>query len=387
MDHRVVSILSSALKFTTISNDCLRDPSLSFKAKGLLTWLLSHHNDFTFTMEFIYGSSTDKRRSVDSAIKELESQGYLYQCRTRDTKRFVGRTIIVTDDPKLTTIDQIVGLMEEQAERSSLTLHTPDLEKIRASKKLLCKNASRSCTMCKMNMTPVHFAQNLCAKCTTKKEQERKTILKHHHDARGVGEEHPPEKDLVADDDVVQDDSPWIAGLDDDASMPDRGSRDVLPPEKRADYTMFKQEWARATKQQWDTARNGDLLLFILRYWNRTELHIVMKSLTKKRRTITNPLAYFMKSLEMVSSTPQRRGDSNEVFLEDLINTDSNAPISTQDATEHPKTNEGAPKTLEELTERMRKAGLARMPRHVEAARAEIEERFPDYIFNAGEEQ
>lgn len=69
--------------FTTISNYHLRDKSLSMKAKGLLTIMLSLPEDWDYTIAGLATLSADGRDSITTTIRELETYGYIkrQQCR------------------------------------------------------------------------------------------------------------------------------------------------------------------------------------------------------------------------------------------------------------------------------------------------------------------
>jgi len=61
----------------------MRDPNISFKAKGLLVYLLSHKVGYTITRAQIVRETTDGRDAVDSAIRDLVAAGYLQTTQTR----------------------------------------------------------------------------------------------------------------------------------------------------------------------------------------------------------------------------------------------------------------------------------------------------------------
>ncbi|MEU4558409.1 hypothetical protein AB0F72_08465 [Actinoplanes sp. NPDC023936] len=63
--------------FTRVPNEWARDPKLSYKAKGLLTYLLSHEDGYRLTLEQMIAESTGGKAAVYSAIKELRERGYL----------------------------------------------------------------------------------------------------------------------------------------------------------------------------------------------------------------------------------------------------------------------------------------------------------------------
>jgi uncharacterized protein YebE (UPF0316 family) len=64
---------------TTTNNKLINDISISFKAKGLFYQLLSTYGkEFEITkLEILSLSKKDKSISIYSAIKELESKGFL----------------------------------------------------------------------------------------------------------------------------------------------------------------------------------------------------------------------------------------------------------------------------------------------------------------------
>lgn len=63
--------------FTTIANDLLQDRRLSWKAKGLMAYVLSLPDDWHFSIEGLATFSPDGRTTVETILKELKSLGYL----------------------------------------------------------------------------------------------------------------------------------------------------------------------------------------------------------------------------------------------------------------------------------------------------------------------
>ena len=72
--------------FTMISNVGLKDEKLSFKAKGLLAYMLSLPDDWVFYETELVNHSTDGLASVKSGLKELQERGYLDRNRERNAK-------------------------------------------------------------------------------------------------------------------------------------------------------------------------------------------------------------------------------------------------------------------------------------------------------------
>ena len=72
--------------FTTISNYHLRDKSLSMKAKGLLTIMLSLPEEWDYTIKGLAALSADGRDSISATIRELEEHGYIKRHQSRGEK-------------------------------------------------------------------------------------------------------------------------------------------------------------------------------------------------------------------------------------------------------------------------------------------------------------
>lgn len=79
--------------FTIIDNNWLRDPRLSWKAKGLLAYIASHAAGHTLRTEQIQAEGADSRDAIRSGLRELEEAGYL----TRVQQRGEGGRIVSTD--------------------------------------------------------------------------------------------------------------------------------------------------------------------------------------------------------------------------------------------------------------------------------------------------
>ena len=86
--------------FTMISNVGLKDDRLSFKAKGLLSYMLSLPDDWIFYESEIVNHATDGKQSVRTGMKELEKFGYLVKEQKRNSKgKFAKIDWVVSDEP------------------------------------------------------------------------------------------------------------------------------------------------------------------------------------------------------------------------------------------------------------------------------------------------
>lgn len=93
--------------YATIHAEALADGTLSFKARGILAYLLSTPPGSTTTPEKLAKAGTDGERAVKSGIKELQDAGYL----TRDEFG----NLQVTDVPGI--LEPVQDALPEPVER------------------------------------------------------------------------------------------------------------------------------------------------------------------------------------------------------------------------------------------------------------------------------
>ena len=72
--------------YTVMSNHHLRNTSLSLKAKGLLSLMLSLPDNWDYTTKGLASICKDGIDSICSAVKELEQHGYIVRERVRNNK-------------------------------------------------------------------------------------------------------------------------------------------------------------------------------------------------------------------------------------------------------------------------------------------------------------
>jgi hypothetical protein len=84
-------------EFVQIPNAYIRDARLSLKARGLLTYLVSHIEGWSLTVDQIANKSIEGKDAIRSAIVELELLGYLK--RTQSNNGRFGEVTWTTADP------------------------------------------------------------------------------------------------------------------------------------------------------------------------------------------------------------------------------------------------------------------------------------------------
>ena len=104
--------------FAQIHNAALADGRLSFKARGILAFLLSRPPGWKTSAERLAKSGVDGERAVKSGLRELEAHGYLKRTRTHadgsDPDVPAGTWVhnqVVTDQPETIEEDMEVDTM------------------------------------------------------------------------------------------------------------------------------------------------------------------------------------------------------------------------------------------------------------------------------------
>lgn len=70
-------------RFTTICNEAVEDTRLSYRARGVLLWLLSKPDDWKINSRLIAEYGTEGRDAVIAALKELEVVGYIRRVKVQ----------------------------------------------------------------------------------------------------------------------------------------------------------------------------------------------------------------------------------------------------------------------------------------------------------------
>ena len=87
--------------YTVMSNYHLRDKSLSLKAKGLLSQMLSLPDDWDYTLKGLALINREKIDAIRQAIRELEQAGYIVRSRERDERgRLRGADYVIYEQPQ-----------------------------------------------------------------------------------------------------------------------------------------------------------------------------------------------------------------------------------------------------------------------------------------------
>ena len=111
--------------YTVMSNYHLRDMSLSLKAKGLLSLMLSLPENWDYTMKGLARICKDGIDSISGGIRELEEHGYLIRERVRGANGQLGSIeYTILEQPKEPTPAQEKPIRENPVQVNP-TLVTP----------------------------------------------------------------------------------------------------------------------------------------------------------------------------------------------------------------------------------------------------------------------
>ena len=90
--------------YTVMANFHLRDKSLSLKAVGLLSKMLSFNDGWKFSTKGLSAICKEGLDAILSALRELEKHGYLVRHRQRDGKGRMSSTIFeIYEEPQEST--------------------------------------------------------------------------------------------------------------------------------------------------------------------------------------------------------------------------------------------------------------------------------------------
>ena len=82
--HMAKITINKKTNYTTIDNNIFKNKNLSLKARGLLTTMLSLPNEWDYTVNGLCTILKDGKSSIQSALRELEENGYLVRVQTKD---------------------------------------------------------------------------------------------------------------------------------------------------------------------------------------------------------------------------------------------------------------------------------------------------------------
>jgi uncharacterized phage protein (TIGR02220 family) len=86
--------------YVVMNRTALNDKRLSWKAKGIMAYMLSMPDDWVFYITELTKHSTDGEKAFRSGLKELKENGYVKRNAVREGNKIVGWETIVTEIPQ-----------------------------------------------------------------------------------------------------------------------------------------------------------------------------------------------------------------------------------------------------------------------------------------------
>ena len=109
--------------YTVMSNHHLRNHTLSLKAKGLLSQMLSLSDDWDYTLQGLAQINKESIDAIREAVRELERAGYIERSRERDERGCLRGTVYTIYEQPHTEPTS------EEPAQALPTLDNPTLEK------------------------------------------------------------------------------------------------------------------------------------------------------------------------------------------------------------------------------------------------------------------
>jgi hypothetical protein len=99
--------------YAQIDKTVLNDTRLSWKAKGLLAFLLSKPDTWEINIKNLIKQAKDGKEAVYSGINELIQFGYIVRVESRNKGRFAQIEYLIYENPQLVTATNSTGFKEE----------------------------------------------------------------------------------------------------------------------------------------------------------------------------------------------------------------------------------------------------------------------------------
>ena len=125
--------------YTVMSNHHLKDKKLSFKSKGLLSYMLSLPDDWDYSIEGLCTAGKDNKSAIKTALQELKENNYLEVNKILPNKSQSGRIeyeYIIYEKPK-TRADFLYLENQSTENHTQLNTNKQNTKKRKSKKKKL----------------------------------------------------------------------------------------------------------------------------------------------------------------------------------------------------------------------------------------------------------
>ena len=94
--------------YTVMSNYHLRDKNLSYKAKGLLSFMLSLPEDWDYSINGLVSISKESRDGIRSILKELQEHHYVEIEKVRGYNGYFEYNYLIYEVPHFISLENIL---------------------------------------------------------------------------------------------------------------------------------------------------------------------------------------------------------------------------------------------------------------------------------------
>lgn len=116
--------------YTVMSNYHLKDINLSYRAKGLLSFMLSLPDDWDYSVKGLVKVSKESIKAIRSTLKELEEMGYLIRTRIQlDNGRF-DYEYAIYETPYTQKVHAVNGYTLEDTQINTKKINIKEQDKI-----------------------------------------------------------------------------------------------------------------------------------------------------------------------------------------------------------------------------------------------------------------
>jgi uncharacterized phage protein (TIGR02220 family) len=112
--------------YTVMNRTALNDKRLSWKAKGIIAYMLSLPDDWKFYIEELVTHSSDGKASFRSGLEELKKCGYVQRNPVREGNRITSWETVIHEIPLDTDFQEVESLEVESVEVENQPLLSTD---------------------------------------------------------------------------------------------------------------------------------------------------------------------------------------------------------------------------------------------------------------------
>lgn len=125
--------------YTVMGNYHLRDKNLSYKAKGLLSFMLSLPDDWDYSIKGLVAVSKESIKAIRNILKELQDNGYLIINKIKNEKGLFEYEYLIYEKPDTPFVDMDYLYVEKDTQINTNKPSTNNKDKYDKQKNLFLK--------------------------------------------------------------------------------------------------------------------------------------------------------------------------------------------------------------------------------------------------------